>query len=212
MKKLIIFLCLIPVLSYGQSKKKQILRLNEIIDSLKYEFSLKILEVDSLKKDSESFSKDVKELLLINSNFKFEIEKKDDSIVSLNEEIVNQEIYFRHKIEDLLNKIDSLEESIFYDEEGVSYAIVRLKSVEYTLLESHDEWASGRYKINFIEYNCSPFCDYRRELTLYKYGDVGEGIYNFWDENLEIWNNKTNAPHLFLISYKDSEFIEIILY
>ena len=212
MKKVIIFLFLIPVLSYGQSKKKQILRLNEIIDSLKYEVSLKILEVDSLKKDSESFSKDVKELLLINSNFKFEIEKKDDSIVSLNEEIVNQEIYFRDKIEDLLNKIDSLEESIFYDEEGVSYAIVRLKSVEYTLLESYDEWESGRYKINFIEYDCSPICDYRRELTLYKYGDVGEGIFNFWDENLEIWNNKSNAPHLFLISYKDSEIIEIILY
>ena len=210
MKKVIIFLCLIPVLSYGQSKKKQILRLNEIIDSLKYEVSLKILEVDSLKKDSESFSKDVKELLLVNSNFKFEIEKKDDSIVSLNEEIVNQEIYFRDKIEDLLNKIDSLEESIFYDEEGISYAIVRLKSVEYTFLESHVEWESGRYKINFIEYYCSPICDYGRELTLYTYVDVGEGVFNFWDENLEIWNNKINAPHLFMISYKDSEFIEII--
>ena len=221
MKKIIIFLCLIPFLSIGQSKKKQILRLNEIVDSLKNEISIKISEIDSyknelslkisendsLKKDSESFKRDVEELLLVNSNLKFEIEKVIDS---MHYEIVDQEIYFRGKEEDLYNKIDSLM-TIDYDED-VSYAIVSLKSAEYTVIETFDEYEDGRYKLIFKEYDCSPECRYWGDLILYYSVQKGEGIFNFWDENLEIWNNKTNAPHLFLISYKDSEFIEIILY
>ena len=219
MKKVIIFLCLIPILSLGQNKKKQILRLNEIVDSLKNEISTKISEIDSyknelslkisendsLKKDSESFKRDVEELLLVNSNLKFEIEKVIDS---MHYEIVDQEIYFRCKEEDLYNKIDSLM-TIDYDEEDVSYAIVSLKSIEYTVIEAFDEYEDGRYKLIFKEYGCSPECRYWGDLILYYSVQRGEGIFNFWAENLEIWNNEFNIPNLFTIIYKGSEFIEI---
>ena len=220
MKKVIIFLCLIPLVSYGQSKKKQIHRLNEIVDSLKNEISIKISEIDSyknelslkisendsLKKDSESFKRDVKELLLINSNLKFEIEKVIDS---MHYEKVEQEIYFRGKEEDLYNKIDSLM-TIDYDYEGVSYATVSLKRIEYIFIESNGESESGKYKLIFKEYGCSPECRYWGDLILYVKTERGEGVNNFWSENLEIWDNEFNTHHLFQIIYKDSEFIEII--
>ena len=150
MKKIMILICIVPFLSLGQSKKKQILRLNEIVDSLKNEISikisendsyknelsLKISENDSLKKDSESFKRDVKELLLINSNLKFEIEKVIDS---MNYEIVDQEIDFRGKEEDLYNKIDSLSSVISSVDDargGVTSCgvemIAKLKSYSYS--------------------------------------------------------------------------------
>ena len=46
-----ILICIVPFLSLGQSKKKQILRLNEIVDSLKNEISIKISEIDSYKNE-----------------------------------------------------------------------------------------------------------------------------------------------------------------
>ena len=92
------------------------------------------------------------------------------------------------------------------------WASVKFISAEFIEEESYSESASGKMKLTFEEYDCSPECwPTDEKLILYYNIERGEGIYPFFRGDLEIKSSSHySSDFIFQIRYENDTFLGIV--